>query len=103
MQLIHHNTTDYLTQLSPEHYPDVIYIDPMYPNRQKAALVKKEMQLLHQLIGPDTDSSELLKTARKIARKRVVIKRPKSATIIDQQKPNTAVESKNTRYDIYVN
>ncbi|MDG1687993.1 MAG: class I SAM-dependent methyltransferase [Gammaproteobacteria bacterium] len=102
MELIHHNSPDFLNQLLPEQYPDVIYIDPMYPSRQKTALVKKEMQLLHQLIGPDTDSEELLKAARKVANKRVVVKRPKSAPTIDQQKPSTAVESKNTRYDIYI-
>jgi len=102
MQLIHQNSVDYLAQLSPEQYPDVVYIDPMYPSRQKAALVKKEMQLLHQLIGPDTDSSELLKAARKSAKKRVVIKRPKTALPINEQKPSTTVESKNTRYDVYV-
>jgi 16S rRNA (guanine1516-N2)-methyltransferase len=102
MQLVHHNSTDYLNQLSPEDYPDVIYMDPMYPSRQKAALVKKEMQLLHQLIGPDTDSEELLMTARKIAQKRVVIKRPKSASHVSKHKPSTFVESKNTRYDIYL-
>ena len=101
MQLIHHNATDYLTGLSPKQYPEVIYIDPMYPSRQKAALVKKEMQLLHQLIGPDTDSVELLESAREIAKKRVAVKRPKSAPTIDRQKPSTTVESKNTRYDIY--
>lgn len=102
MQLVHHNSTDYLNQLSPEDYPDVIYIDPMYPSRQKAALVKKEMQLLHQLIGPDTDSSELLEVARQTAKKRVVIKRPKSASHVSKHKPSTFVESKNTRYDIYL-
>lgn len=102
MQIIHHSSTDYLTELSPGDYPDVIYIDPMYPSRQKAALVKKDMQLLHQLIGPDTDSSELLVTARAIAQKRVVIKRPTSAPPIGQQQPNATVESKNTRYDIYI-
>jgi 16S rRNA (guanine1516-N2)-methyltransferase len=102
MQLVHHSSINYFAQLSSDHYPDVIYIDPMYPSRQKTALVKKEMQLLHQLIGPDTDSSELLVTARAIAQKRVVIKRPTSAAPIDQQKPNAAIESKSTRYDIYI-
>ena len=59
------------------------------------------MQLLHQLIGPDTYSVELLESAREIAKKRVAVKRPKSAPTIDRQKPRTTVESKNTRYDIY--
>jgi hypothetical protein len=31
--------------------PDVIYLDPMFPIRQKSASVKKDMQLLHGLLG----------------------------------------------------
>jgi len=102
MTLIHSDASQYLMNLTLEQRPDVIYIDPMYPNRQKSALVKKEMQLLHQLVGPDTDSEQLLNTARQTAKKRVVVKRPKSAKPVADQKPNAAVESKNTRYDIYV-
>jgi hypothetical protein len=32
--------------------PDVVYLDPMFPPRQKSALVKGEMQLLHRLLHP---------------------------------------------------
>jgi 16S rRNA (guanine1516-N2)-methyltransferase len=102
MTLIHSDASQYLTKLTPEQRPDVIYIDPMYPSRQKSALVKKEMQLLHHLVGPDTDSEQLLDSARHTAMKRVVVKRPKSAKPIAEQKPSTSVESKNTRYDIYI-
>jgi 16S rRNA (guanine1516-N2)-methyltransferase len=44
-------------------YPDVIYIDPMFPSREKSSKVKKEMQLFHPLVGTDDDSSELLPLA----------------------------------------
>jgi len=80
---------------------DVIYLDPMYPGRDKSALVKKEMQLLHQLVGTDIDSAELLAAARAKAGKRVVVKRPKGAEFVGGQKPAASVHSKNTRYDIY--
>ena len=100
MTLQHVNSIDYLKELKQA--PDVIYIDPMYPSRDKSALVKKEMRLLHELAGPDIDSEHLLSVARKVALKRVVIKRPKSALFIDDQKPDTSIESKNTRYDIYL-
>ena len=102
MTLCHKNAIQYLTSLTSDQQPDVIYIDPMYPSRQKSALVKKEMQLLHQIVGPDTDSTQLLAIARQTAIKRVVVKRPKSAQPIADQKPSATVESKNTRYDIYV-
>jgi 16S rRNA (guanine1516-N2)-methyltransferase len=80
---------------------DVIYLDPMYPGREKSALVKKEMQLLHQLVGVDIDSAELLSAARSKAGKRVVVKRPKGAEFVGDQKPAASVQSKNTRFDIY--
>ena len=102
LTLIYSDAHQYLAELTPEERPDVIYIDPMYPTRHKSALVKKEMQLLHQLVGPDTDSRELLGMALQSAKKRVVVKRPKLADPIADYKPSTFVESKNTRYDIYL-
>ena len=103
MSLISQDATAYLKSLQRTHCPDVIYMDPMYPSREKSALVKKDMRLLHQLAGPDTDSEQLLNTARKMALKRVVVKRPKSAPFVGNQKPTTSIESKNTRYDVYIN
>lgn len=31
--------------------PDVAYLDPMYPERQKSAAVKKEMAYSHESVG----------------------------------------------------
>ena len=102
MSLVNQDAVSYLKELDHDAYPDVIYMDPMYPSREKSALVKKDMRLLHELAGPDTDSDNLLTIARQVAKKRVVVKRPKSAPFVGGQKPSTATESKNTRYDIYV-
>ena len=102
MTLINDDAVNYLSNLQEQQRPEVIYMDPMYPSREKSALVKKDMRLLHQLAGPDTDSEQLLTTARKTALKRVVVKRPKSAPFVGDQKPATSIESKNTRYDIYL-
>jgi len=93
---------EYLNQLEQQLRPDVIYMDPMYPSREKSALVKKDMRLLHELAGPDSDSEQLLSVAQDTAMKRVVVKRPKSAPFVGEQKPATSIESKNTRYDIYL-
>ena len=81
--------------------PDVIYIDPMYPDRKKSALVKKDMQILQRLHGKDENTAELLDSALKFAKKRVVVKRPVQAETLSQKKPNTCIKSKKTRYDIY--
>jgi 16S rRNA (guanine1516-N2)-methyltransferase len=85
----------------PVAQPDVIYIDPMYPERKKSALVKKDMQILQRLHGKDVNASELLENALLFAKKRVVVKRPINAETLSSRIPNTCIKSKKTRYDIY--
>ena len=101
IQLTTYDAKDYLIQLTAAHYPDVIYLDPMYPRRNKSALVKKEMRFLRQLVGDDTDADELLILSLTRANKRVVVKRPKGAPVLAGMEPNTVIKSPNTRYDIY--
>lgn len=83
-------------------YPDVIYLDPMYPDKKKSASVKKNMQILQKLLGKDEDTQALLSAALKVAKKRVVVKRPKGAENLTELKPTYTVESKKTRYDVYI-
>jgi 16S rRNA (guanine1516-N2)-methyltransferase len=87
-----------IAQVTP---PDVIYIDPMYPERKKSALVKKDMQILQRLHGQDDSAADLLENALLFARKRVVVKRPVNAETLNERIPNTCIKSKKTRYDIY--
>jgi len=101
LTLINHDASDYLLTLPPEQQPEVIYLDPMYPGRQKKAQVKKEMQLLQKLLGKDLDSERLLHAALKTAHKRVVVKRPKGAEPLAGTAPHSCIESPNTRYDLY--
>ncbi|MFP3979364.1 class I SAM-dependent methyltransferase [Marinobacter sp. KMM 10035] len=80
---------------------DVIYLDPMFPHRDKSALVKKEMQVFRTVVGDDDDSEALLNTALATATYRVVVKRPRKAPAIPGPEPSTRVEGKSSRYDIY--
>ena len=82
--------------------PDVIYLDPMYPDKKKSASVKKNMQILQKMLGKDEDTQALLEVALSVAKKRVVVKRPKGAEHLSKVKPTYAVESKKTRYDVYI-
>ena len=100
LHFVHTSAHIWLTQQRQQ--PDVIYLDPMYPPRHKSALVKKEMQLLKDIIGRDEDAPELLKVALEVATKRVVVKRPKQADYLGNMPPTTQIHSKNTRYDIYL-
>ncbi|WP_455196651.1 class I SAM-dependent methyltransferase [Kaarinaea lacus] len=100
LQLHHADAREWLTQ--SDQGIDVVYLDPMYPHRTKSALVKKEMRVLRQLVGDDLDVVAVLETALQVARQRVVVKRPKTAPIIGTRPPSFYVESKNTRYDVYL-
>ena len=100
--LVYANTQLYLEHMDPDSKPDVIYFDPMYPERKKSALVKKDMQILHKLIGATEDASELLEVALRYAKRRVVVKRPIHAEPLLGKKPTMAITSKKTRFDVYV-
>ena len=91
-----------LESLDDRQLPQVIYMDPMYPQHSGSARVKKEMQALQQLLGADTDSEKLFRVAWSKASRRVVVKRPRRAGWLGGRKPSTSIESKNTRYDIYI-
>ncbi len=93
---------DYMQQLPEKNRPDVIYLDPMYPERKKSARVKKAMQILQQLHSSDDNAETLLATSLHKARKRVVVKRPVHAPAIANNKPSTSIKTKKTRFDIYV-
>lgn len=80
---------------------DVIYLDPMFPHRDKSALVKKEMQVFRRVVGDDDDSEQLLAAALASARYRVVVKRPRKAPAVSGPEPATRLEGKSSRYDIY--
>ena len=99
MQLMHTNAIAWLRQCTQP--PEVVYLDPMYPVRDKSALVKKEMRVIRALVGADEDIVQLFEAARHCARRRVVVKRPKTAPPLTAIQPSGCVESKNTRYEIY--
>jgi 16S rRNA (guanine1516-N2)-methyltransferase len=81
---------------------DVIYIDPMFPENKKSALVKKDMQLLQKMIGEKNDNDKLLATSMKFATKRVVVKRPLHAAPLENRKPSFEIKTKTIRFDVYL-
>lgn len=81
--------------------PQVVYLDPMFPHREKSALVKKEMRVFQSLVGADLDADGLLEPARQLATKRVVAKRPDYAPFLNEAKPSASIHTKNHRFDIY--
>lgn len=83
--------------------PDVVYLDPMYPHREKSAAVKKEMRVFQSLVGEDLDADGLLAPALALAKYRVVVKRPSYAPPLDNKTPSTSIKMKKNRFDVYVN
>ncbi len=81
--------------------PQVIHLDPMFPQREKSALVKKEMRLFRPLAGDDTDAPALLAAALKLASHRVAVKRSRKAPTIDGPAPSAQLKGQSSRYDIY--
>lgn len=83
---------------------DVIYLDPMFPQRGKSAAVKKEMALFQLLLesraGPQ-DADELLLWALSTEVPRVVVKRPPKAPHLAGRRPSHHIAGKSVRYDVY--
>ena len=102
MNLISGDSKSVMDRLTKEgNRSDVVYLDPMFPHREKSALVKKEMRLFQDLLGNDTDADALLEPALKLAIYRVVIKRPKGAPDLGGKEPTYRLEGKACRYDIH--
>jgi 16S rRNA (guanine1516-N2)-methyltransferase len=103
LSLSKQHATDYLEQLDEVEYPDVIYLDPMFPSRNKSAQVKKEMQFFHDIVGDDEDSESVLLLALAKANKRIVVKRPRLAEKLTKTvQAAFEITGKSTRYDVYL-
>ena len=99
MELLFGDSKDILPKLSPE----VIMIDTMYKDRKKTALVKNNMRLVREIVGPDSDYIELLKVALNCAKNRVVLKQPRYAEPIKEiRKCSHQILGKTIRYDIFM-
>jgi 16S rRNA (guanine1516-N2)-methyltransferase len=101
LELVHADSKQYLLSLPAEERPDVIYIDPMYPHpkRRQKALTKIGMQLARALVGDDADANQLLEVAQQVARKRVVIKRPKY--VVEDPRASRSYKSLRTRFEVH--
>lgn len=101
--LVQGNSIEILVAMTADNPPDTVYLDPMFPQRRKSAAVKKNMQVLQQLLGHHQDTNiGLLNAALDCAVKRVVVKRPKGAPCLTELKPTAEIKTRKTRYDLYV-
>jgi 16S rRNA (guanine1516-N2)-methyltransferase len=99
---LHLIQTDAINWLQNNASPDIIYLDPMFPERKKTALSKLDMRIFHDIVGEDTDAAPLLKIALTCASERVVVKRPRLAPPLANLLPTFSMEGKSNRFDIYL-
>lgn len=99
MRLLGDNAVNWLRD-HPE-AADVVYLDPMFPERRQSAEVRKEMRICRDLVGDDADAGELLEAALGAAGHRVVVKRPRKAEALPGPSPASSVVGRSSRFDIY--
>lgn len=81
---------------------DVVYLDPMFPERRKSAQVKKKFQLLHLLERPCANAEELLEAALAARPRKIVVKRPVKGPVLAGVKPSYSIAGKAVRFDCIV-
>lgn len=109
INLVHDDAAHYLAQQEQQaNVVDVVYLDPMFPKGghkqvKKQAQVKKEMQILHELL-PDNGAMDLgeylLPLARQVGR-RVIVKRPRHAPTLTNDIPHNQWLGDACRFDGY--
>ena len=86
-----------------DYSPDLIYLDPMFPERKKSAAVKKKFQLIHEIESAAKNEEDLLDAALRALPKKIVIKRPLKGPFLAGHKPSYSLEGKAIRFDCIVN
>lgn len=104
LKLVRAESLEFLSKVSADQAPDVIYLDPMFDKPKKTAKSPKDMQLLQELLGHPPGAEEelaLLEQAIKTAIDRVVVKRPLKAKAL---KPGVthSYKGQSVRYDVYL-
>ncbi|SOB98448.1 class I SAM-dependent methyltransferase [Pseudobutyrivibrio ruminis] len=100
MKLVCGDSTEGMKNLNFK--PDIVLLDPMFPARQKSALIKKKFQLIQRLESPCSTEEQLLDAAVAADPKRIVIKRPLKGPYLADRKPSYSLEGKAIRYDCFV-
>ena len=99
MQLVEGDSIEHLNKrLDPV---DVIYLDPMFPGRQKSGLINKKLQLIQKLEPPCSKETALFDAAMAAQPSKIIVKRPLKSPYLDERVPSYSLKGKATRYDCY--
>lgn len=100
MKVVEGDSIQKLAELSEE--PDVIVLDPMFPDKNNTALVKKKFQMIYLLERQSDDEDDLMQAAIKANPRKIVVKRPLKGPSLGGIKPGYSLEGKTIRYDCIV-
>lgn len=100
LKLIQADAKHYLQKLTT--FPDVIYLDPMYPDSKNTAAAKKEMRILRDIVGDDVDAAAVCELALEKTQNRVVVKRPRLGERLIAREPDIVFSGKSSRFDVYL-
>ena len=99
MQLVEGDSIEHLNKrLDPV---DVIYLDPMFPGRQKSGLINKKLQLIQKLEPPCSEETALFDAAMAAQPSKIIVKRPLKSPSLDERVPSYSLKGKAIRYDCY--
>ena len=103
LELVFGDSREILQATPKDKAPDVVFMDPMFVKVKQSAKSPKEMQLLQELLPPAniSEQEDLVAKALKVARKRVVVKRPLKARAL-KDKVTHSYKGQSIRYDVYV-
>lgn len=87
---------------SGEHKADVVYLDPMFPARQKSGLINKKLQLIQKLEPPCCAENDLFEAALAAQPAKIIVKRPLKSPNLAGRRPSYTLSGKAIRFDCYV-
>lgn len=99
MHLVEGDSIAYLQALSAP--PDLVYLDPMFPERKKSGLIGKKLQLIQKLERPCGEEDVLFSAAMAAHPKKLVVKRPLKGPELAGVKPEYSIKGKAIRYDCF--
>lgn len=89
-----------------ENPPDAVYCDPMFDyqgSSRDKSLPRKEMAGLRDVVGSDADAESLIKSARQVAKLRVVVKTSVQAQDRSQRTNTIQYKGNSSQFSVYLN
>lgn len=102
MHLVEGDSISAMRGFGTNFFPDLILLDPMFPEKRKNSLTREKLQLIRKLEHPCADEEELLNAALGAGARRVVVKRPARGPYLAGNRPAYSITGKTVRYDCYV-